>query len=104
MNNGLRKFFRSQLATAIPVDIVETLMGHEGYLTGDRRYSEKELGEYYSKGEHNFTYYSSGQHGKPLQLHGYWELYFERKFRIIFTIDYQRKIVTTEAIKHKDEF
>ncbi len=39
---------------AIPVDIVETLMGHEGYLTGDRRYSEKELGEYYSKGEHNF--------------------------------------------------
>ena len=45
-------------------------------------------------------------HGKPLraQLHGYWELYFERKFRIIFTIDYQRKIVTMEPIKHKDEF
>ncbi len=45
-------------------------------------------------------------HGKPLraQLHGYWELYFERKFRIIFTIDYQRKIVTIEAIKHKNEF
>jgi len=45
-------------------------------------------------------------HGKPLraQLNGYWELYFERKFRIIFTIDYQRKIVTIEAIKHKTEF
>ncbi len=51
--HGLRKFFRSQLATAIPVDIVESLMGHEGYLTGEyRRYTEKELGEYYTKGEH----------------------------------------------------
>ncbi len=35
--HGLRKFFRSQLATAIPVDIVEALMGHEGYLTGEYR-------------------------------------------------------------------
>ena len=51
--HGLRKFFRSQLATAIPVDIVEALMGHEGYLTGEyRRYTEEELGEYYLKGEH----------------------------------------------------
>ncbi len=45
-------------------------------------------------------------HGKPLRgrLHGYWELYFERKFRIIYTINYTEKIVTIEAIKHKDEF
>ena len=51
--HGLRKFFRSQLATAIPVDIVEALMGHEGYLTGEyRRYTEEELSKYYSKGEH----------------------------------------------------
>ena len=51
--HGLRKFFRSQLATAIPVDIVEALMGHEGYLTGEyRRYTERELGVYYNKGEH----------------------------------------------------
>ncbi len=28
-------------------------MGHEGYLTGEyRRYTERELGEYYNKGEH----------------------------------------------------
>ncbi|RJS73927.1 type II toxin-antitoxin system RelE/ParE family toxin [ANME-2 cluster archaeon] len=45
-------------------------------------------------------------HGKPLRghLHGYWELYFENKFRIIYTIDYNEKTVTIEAIKHKDEF
>jgi addiction module RelE/StbE family toxin len=45
-------------------------------------------------------------HGKPLRgvLHGYWELYFERRYRIIYTIDSQEKTVTIEAIKHKDEF
>jgi mRNA-degrading endonuclease RelE of RelBE toxin-antitoxin system len=45
-------------------------------------------------------------HGKPLRkpLHGYWELYFERKFRIIYSIDYKNLIVYIEAIKHKDEF
>ena len=29
----LRKFFRTRLPSIIPVDVVETLMGHEGYLT-----------------------------------------------------------------------
>lgn len=45
-------------------------------------------------------------HGKPLRgaLHGYWEIYFERRFRILYTIDYQEKIVVIEAVKHKDEF
>lgn len=45
-------------------------------------------------------------HGKPLRglLHGYWELYFEKKFRILYTIDYKEETVTIEAIKHKDEF
>ncbi len=45
-------------------------------------------------------------HGKPLRgsLHGYWELYFENKFRILYTIDYEEQIVTIQAIKHKDEF
>jgi mRNA-degrading endonuclease RelE of RelBE toxin-antitoxin system len=45
-------------------------------------------------------------HGKPLRgvLHGYWELYFENKFRILYTIDYKEKTVTIEAIKHKDDF
>jgi integrase len=49
----LRKFFRSQLALGCPVDIVEALMGHEGYLTNAyRRYTVKQIGEYYQKGEH----------------------------------------------------
>jgi len=43
-------------------------------------------------------------YGKPLRkpLHGYWELYFERKFRIIYSIDLINHIVYIEAIKHKD--
>jgi len=49
----LRKFFRSQLALGCPVDIVENLMGHEGYLTDAyRRYTNKQMGEYYLKYEH----------------------------------------------------
>jgi len=46
-----------------------------------------------------------GMHGKPLRgdLHGYWELYFENKFRIIYTINPNEKTVTIEAIKHKNE-
>jgi integrase len=48
--HALRKFFRSQLALSCPTEIVETLMGHEGYLSGSyRRYSESELASYYKK-------------------------------------------------------
>jgi mRNA-degrading endonuclease RelE of RelBE toxin-antitoxin system len=45
-------------------------------------------------------------YGKPLRtpLHGYWELYFEKSFRIIYTIDLENKVVYIEAIRHKDEF
>jgi len=49
----LRKFFRSQLALACPVDIVEMLMGHSGYLTDAyRRFTRKQMAEYYLKGEY----------------------------------------------------
>ncbi len=49
----LRKFFRSQLALGCPVDIVEALMGHEGYLTDAyRRYTKKQMSEFYIKNEH----------------------------------------------------
>jgi integrase len=48
----LRKFFRTKLATLIPVDIVEALMGHEGYLTEVyRRYAQEDLAKFYLKGE-----------------------------------------------------
>ena len=42
-------------------------------------------------------------HGKPLRkpLHGYWEIYFEKKFRIYYTIDRTNRIVWIEAIIHK---
>ena len=45
-------------------------------------------------------------HGKPLRtpLHGYWEIYFEKSFRVLYTIDLEKKIVYIEAIKHKDDF
>jgi mRNA-degrading endonuclease RelE of RelBE toxin-antitoxin system len=46
------------------------------------------------------------KHGKPLSgpLSGYWELYFEKRFRVIYKIDRKSKTVYIEAIKHKDEF
>jgi len=48
----LRKFFRTRLGTVIPVDIVEALMGHEGYLTEVyRRYSMEDLAKFYLQGE-----------------------------------------------------
>ena len=49
----LRKFFRTRLgATGIPVDVVEALMGHEGYLTEVyRRYTLEDLRKFYLKGE-----------------------------------------------------
>ena len=44
--------------------------------------------------------------GKPLRniMASYWESYFERSFRIIYTIDNNLKKISIEAIKHKDEF
>lgn len=49
--HGFRKRFRTLLATVIPVDIVETLMGHQGYQTDSyRRHSEEELASWYKKG------------------------------------------------------
>ena len=52
----LRKFFRSQMALSCPVDIVEALMGHEGYLTAAyRRYTREQMAEYYVKSEGMIT-------------------------------------------------
>ncbi|MEM3629336.1 MAG: hypothetical protein QXW47_06335 [Candidatus Jordarchaeales archaeon] len=49
----LRKFFRTRMATVIPVDIVEALMVHEGYLAEVyRQYSFEDLAKYYKQGEH----------------------------------------------------
>ncbi len=48
----LRKFFSSQLRIMVPVDIVEGLIGHTGYLSDSyRRYTKKQVEEFYRKGE-----------------------------------------------------
>ena len=47
----LRKFFRTKLGAVIPIDVVEALMGHEGYPTEVyRRYSPVDLAREYQKG------------------------------------------------------
>ncbi|MBN1763042.1 MAG: type II toxin-antitoxin system RelE/ParE family toxin [Methanomicrobia archaeon] len=45
-------------------------------------------------------------HGKPLRgvLRGYWELYFERRYRIIYTIDYKAQIVRSKQLNTKMNF
>ena len=53
-----RKFFRTQMAIVVPVDIVEALMGHSGYLTDAyRRYTAQQLQQFYLKGEPYLTIY-----------------------------------------------
>ena len=49
----LRKFFRTRLGAAgIPIDVVEALMGHGGYLTEVyRRYTVEDLAKFYLQGE-----------------------------------------------------
>ncbi len=52
----LRKFFRTSLATEMPVDIIEALMGHEAYLTECyRKFTPDKLGKFYMKSEHLVT-------------------------------------------------
>lgn len=56
----LRKFFRSHMSLDIPLDVVEALMGHEGYLTeAYRRYSMDQLREMYLKGQHRITVFEN---------------------------------------------
>lgn len=52
----LRKFFRSYLALSMPVEMVEILMGHSGYLTSTcRRIPKKEIVEAYLQNEYRVT-------------------------------------------------
>jgi site-specific recombinase XerD len=58
----LRKFFRTKMAGAIQVDVVEALMGHEGYLTDVyRRYTAQDLAKFYLQGEPALHVFSSGE-------------------------------------------
>jgi len=58
----LRKFFRTRLGAVIPVDVVEALMGHEGYLTEVyRRYSIEELARFYRQGEPSLLIFTEAE-------------------------------------------
>jgi len=47
-----RKFFRTRMAQKIPVDAVELLLGHNGYLAAEYvRYTTEELRQYYFQAE-----------------------------------------------------
>ena len=45
-------------------------------------------------------------YGKPLRnvLQGTWELYFEHKYRILYSINENKRLVVIESILHKDDF
>jgi len=65
----LRKFFRTHMATVIPVDVVEALIGHEGYLTEVyRRYSLEQLAEFYQKGEATLSVFTEMEEVSKLRL------------------------------------
>jgi integrase len=59
----LRKFFRTRLGAAgIPIDVVEALMGHEGYLTeAYRKYTIQDLAKFYLKGESALLVFTEAQ-------------------------------------------
>jgi integrase len=62
----LRKYYRTHMSLDVPLDVVEALMGHEGYLTeAYRRYSIEQLGEQYLKGEKNISIFET-----PADLNG----------------------------------
>ena len=63
----LRKFFRTRMALVMPLDMVEALMGHEGYLTGAyRSYSDEQLSKNYLKAEHTVSIF--GEIGEVSKL------------------------------------
>jgi len=58
----LRKFFRTKMGSVIPVDVVEALMGHEGYLTEVyRRYSMEDLAKFYKQGEPSLLLFTQAE-------------------------------------------
>ena len=65
----LRKFFRTRLGSVIPVDVVEALMGYEGYLTDVYcKYSVEDLAAFYKKGEGSLLVFSNGVEVSKLKV------------------------------------
>jgi integrase len=65
----LRKFFRTRMATLIPVDVVEALMGHEGYLIEVyRRYTQEDLAKFYLQGESSLLVFTEAEEVSRLRV------------------------------------
>jgi len=91
----LRKFFRSKLGLVIPVDIVEALMGHEGYLTEVyRKYPdpEKTLSEYYSKGVSSLLVFTEAEEVSKLRV----EVQQRNKQLQTFNLELQNRLARVE--------
>ena len=57
------------MATLIPVDVVEALMGHEGYLTEVyRRYTQEDLAKFYLQGESSLLVFTEAEEVSRLRV------------------------------------
>jgi len=67
--HSLRRYFRTYMPTGgMPIDMVEEIMGHSGYLTAEyRRYNDKQLGEAYNNSQHSVTIFGTGISPKSFQ-------------------------------------
>lgn len=100
--HGLRKFFRSQLPEAVPIDYVEVLMGHSGYLTKQYRdFSDKKLAEQYLKGMHTLTIFETGISKSELDRKE--EKIKEQKEQLEKYEDLQHRIELIERLNKDDD-
>ena len=96
----LRKFFRTKLASVIQVDVVEALMGHEGYLTEVyRKYSTEDLAKFYKQGEHALLVFTEATEVNRLKSEvesKYQDLGLQRNYLMNRVMDLEAKQKKTE--------
>ena len=109
--HGLRKFFRSQLSLGCKTQIVEALMGHEGYLTWVyRKYPKEQMKKYYLEGESYVTIFDNGGleeiqeslRDTQMAMNGYKQTLEEKEKMISFLIEevdgLKKKLVDVDKI------
>ena len=96
----LRKYFRTRLASVIQVDIVEALMGHEGYLTEVyRKYSTEDLAKFYKQGEHSLLVFTEAAEVNRLKAEveeKYRDIEGQRSYLMNRVMDLEARIRNTE--------
>ena len=101
----LRKYFRTRLASVIQVDIVEALMGHEGYLTEVyRKYSTEDLAKFYKEGEHSLLVFTEAGEVNKLKAEveaKYQDLEGQRSYLMNRVMDLETRIRNTEEKLNK---